>query len=137
MRQIQFMKWDERFRLNVDTMDEQHQGLIQQMNHLFDLHHANAPTEQILTALGRLGELTVSHFKQEEQYMQSIGYPELSVHQGTHASLLKTFEQYRAQIVAANGEIPRKFFDFLRFWLSSHICGIDAKYSKFSHELAA
>ena len=125
------MEWDDRFDTGVPAMNEQHKKLIDLMNELYDAGQQKAAKPVIVAAIEALEKWTVRHFQEEEAFMESISYPDLEVHRGTHRSLLKTFLEYKAEAVGGNGVVPAKFFHFLKFWLSSHICGIDAKYGKF------
>jgi hemerythrin len=43
--------------------------------------------------------------------------------------LLGQFQQHADAIKADNGRPPAEFFHFLKFWLTSHIKGIDVKYA--------
>lgn len=124
-----FMDWNDRYELGVDAMDRQHRGLIDAMNRLYDRNSAGAPGDELLGLIDDLAELTQRHFAEEERHMESIDFVDLPKHKVVHQSLLRKLGEHRAAAVEA-GRAPEAFFEFLRFWLSSHICGIDMKYAK-------
>ena len=64
--------------------------------------------------------------------MESIGFDGLRTHRVIHTNLLKRLDGHRAEVVA-RGTASDELFDFLRFWLASHICGIDTKYAEAAH----
>lgn len=109
-------------------MDVQHQGLIDLMNRVYDRNAAGASNAELLQAVDQLGGAVVDHFAAEERFMESIAYEGIVTHRHTHKSLLTQFGQYRQELADAGGSCSPKFFAFLKMWLASHICGIDAKY---------
>jgi hemerythrin len=122
------MQWQPRFELHVEPMDREHQQLIRLMNELHDACLSGQRSAQVLT-LSALGDFTVKHFRDEEAYMASIHYEGLATHKRHHANLLKKFEDYAVRFKAGE-ELGNEFFHFLRFWLGSHICGVDTKYAE-------
>lgn len=120
------MSWEDRFELGVDAMDSEHRMLIDAMNRLYACcTMADRGAQE--DALRSLYDLTREHFEHEERFMADVEYPERDAHRGHHGRLLRQFDQHieRFEAGAALGE---KFFDFLRFWLASHICGVDRDY---------
>ena len=82
-----------------------------------------------------LFRLAADHFAEEEAFMESFGYPDLKKHKMIHKTLVDRLGGHRADVEKA-GRAGEEFFDFLKFWLASHICGIDAKYAA-AHQAAA
>lgn len=125
--------WDpQRYSLHIGPMDDDHQKIINSMNRLHELHDAHANSSQLARAYAEFAAITVKHFSDEEAFMARIGFPELSRHELIHKTLLEQMNKHKAQF-DASGEFTDDFFSFLSFWLKSHICGIDTKYSSFSH----
>jgi hemerythrin len=121
------MQWEPRFELHVDSMDKEHKHLIQLMNQLHDACLGGTRAAQAL-GLTALADFTVRHFRDEEAYMKGIAYPGLDTHHRQHETLLKKFGEHAARFKAGE-ELGDEFFKFLRFWLGSHICGVDMKYA--------
>ncbi|MBL8749662.1 MAG: hemerythrin family protein [Planctomycetes bacterium] len=124
-----FMEWEQRFELGVAAMDAEHKGLIAAMNHVHDLDAANAAKSTIDAAIGKLAELTTKHFADEEKHMESIGFPDRRTHARIHENLLERFAGLHTSFRAGSGKVDRAFFDFLSFWLRSHILGVDRNYA--------
>ena len=124
--------WDpSKYSLHIGPMDDDHQKIINSMNKLHELHDANAGHASLARALAELISITVRHFSDEEAYMEKIGFPECRKHQIIHKSLLDKMYEHKRQF-EASAKLTDEFFHFLSFWLKSHICGIDTKYSAFS-----
>ena len=124
-----FMDWEQRFELGVAAMDAEHKGLIAAMNEVHDLDARNAGKAVIDAAIGKLATLTTKHFADEEKHMESIGFPDRKSHALIHKGLLEKFGALHQGFKAGPGKVERAFFDFLSFWLKSHIMGVDRKYA--------
>jgi hemerythrin-like metal-binding protein len=122
-------KWQARFDIGVASMNEEHKELLTLMDTLEDLSAQGAPHDQQAAGLSKLGTYTVKHFTDEEGYMKSISFPGLETHKLIHKDLLAKFGVHQKNF-EATGKLTPEFFDFLRLWLASHICGIDVKYSE-------
>ena len=126
-----FFAWEDRYDLKVDAMNGEHKILINKMNQL----HASweAQGEDVPERFQDLAAYAVQHFEEEEKYMESIGFPELGVHKQIHKGLLEKVTGYGEQL-SEKGQLPGEFFDFLKIWLASHICGIDMKYGEHANK---
>ena len=122
------MQWDSSLDVGVAAMNQEHQEILAVMNRIYDLDAQGTHGQPINNLVAELGQVCTRHFADEERYMERIGYPELDRHRQLHARLLGQFDQHAQAIKAAHGRPPAEFFNFLKFWLSSHIRGIDVKY---------
>lgn len=125
-----YFEWDEsKYDVKVAEMNHQHQKLIAIMNRLYSQREEKAPYETLLKTLEELRDYTVTHFKEEEAYLEKISFPQIEIHKKVHENLLKTFgENY--QEFTQTKELSDKFFIFLKTWLSGHIQGVDRKYGE-------
>jgi len=124
-----FMNWEKRFELGVHAMDDEHMGLVAAMNEVHDLDAKNADKAAVDAAITKLAQLTTKHFADEEKHMASIGFPDLRAHARIHAKLLEKFTALHESFRAGSGKVDRAFFEFLSFWLRSHIMGVDRQYA--------
>lgn len=125
---MSIMTWNAELDVGVAKMNHEHQGLLDLMNELHDLKVAGKSGPEVLKVLDALGAATVSHFADEEVYMESIDYPKLSTHKLIHKDLLEKFGKYSSEIHARHGVMGDDFFIFLKHWLTAHIKGIDMQY---------
>ena len=87
----QYFEWNEKFDLEIPEMNHQHQKLIDLMNQLYELSSAKKERSEIEAILDSLAQYTIKHFKEEEEFMKKIEFPQFEVHAIVHQNLLKTF----------------------------------------------
>jgi hemerythrin len=122
------MQWDASLDIGVSAMNDEHQQILDAMNRIYDATEAGRVGEEVNRLVERLGAVCVKHFKDEEAYMASIGFPGLANHKLIHGDLLDRYGRHAGEIRAAGGRADGQFFHFLRHWLTAHIKGIDRKY---------
>ena len=122
-------QWNEKLSIGVQPMDQDHQQIIALMNSLDQAHEKKAGVAEIDRAFKTLANFTRKHFSDEEAYMEKIGYTGLQSHKMIHAKLLASMDEHY-QKFRSSSQLDEQVFIFLRFWLKSHICGIDRKYAE-------
>ena len=128
-----FFEWDAgKYGLKIPLIDDEHQQIIEAMNRLHQLYEAKEGRARLGEALQHLQRVTVSHFRDEEVYMEKIGYEDLRKHRHMHKHLLERLETFAVEF-QAKGALSDDLFMFLKMWLKSHICGIDTQYAKHAH----
>lgn len=133
---MSLMDWNEKLNVGVDQMNDQHKVILTYMNTLYDDYQANKPFSVLKSSLDSLKDYTIKHFKEEEEYMESIDYDGIASHKIIHEKLLKTLGEHYENITSTQ-KFNNDFFHFLKFWLSSHIQGIDVKYGKLKDQKSA
>lgn len=126
------IEWSPRLQLDVPAMDSEHKQLVELMARLEKQSTAHEAHEKLDATFRALGEATKKHFADEERYMRSIAYPEYTQHALIHQSLLEKFEANYARFKANKAGVDPGVFEFLTFWLRSHISGIDRRYADFA-----
>ncbi len=129
-------EWEEKFDIGVEAMNDEHKVLLNLMAELSNKYDAKASMQELVKILDKLVTYTKKHFSTEEAYMESLQFPKIKVHKELHRKLLATLDEHYANI-KSSGTIPPEIFPFLKFWLASHICGIDKQYGDFSHKMSA
>lgn len=125
---MSLMDWSADLDVGVEAMNHEHRGLLDLMNRLHDLASQGVTGPRALNALDALQKATIDHFAHEEAFMDKTAYPDAARHKVIHAKLLERFGAEAEKVRAADGAVGRSFFDFLTYWLSAHIKGIDKKY---------
>jgi hemerythrin-like metal-binding protein len=115
-------------------MDSAHRRLVELMTLLESQNNSGEPRPRVDATFRALGDATRRHFAEEEQYMASIGYPDIAQHKAIHTSLLEKFTaHYERFRTSSSGRVDPAVFEFLTFWLRSHISGIDRRYADHAH----
>ena len=76
-------------------------------------------------------DYTNYHFNSEENYMESIGYPDLDKHKILHNEYIGKLNEYYDKIVSGKMILSIEVTNYLKNWLVNHIKGTDQKYSSF------
>lgn len=77
--------WDEKYNIGVDIIDKEHQRLFKIINKLFVFGEEKGKSEWACQeGIKYFKEHAVKHFKDEENYMQSICYKEFELHKHIH-----------------------------------------------------
>ena len=119
----------------VDTVDSQHQQLIERINELHRACLAGTGRDELLKMLGFLGEYAVSHFKHEEEVMQRHGCPVRGKNKAAHAQFLRDYEGL-VEVVKREGAsttVLLQLKEMLGNWLNNHICSVDTGLRTCSH----
>ncbi len=125
-----YFEWDDSLKLNVPSMNREHQILIDLMNKLFIANKKKAPRQMRSAILNELVDYSHKHFEDEERYMQSIKFEGYATHKITHDRLLAKLDAFLKDYQTNPiDDLPKELFIFLKVWIKSHIKGIDVKYS--------
>ena len=80
-------EWREEYDIGVEVIDKEHRRLFQIINKLFDFRKENKDNQWVCQeGIKYFKGHAVKHFADEEEYMSSIGYPELERHRAIHRS---------------------------------------------------
>lgn len=123
------MKWVDDYSVQVAELDQQHQKLIEMINHLHDEMRQGKGRESLGSILDQLIEYTRVHFATEEDWMARAGYAGLTAHREEHRKLTRQVEELQDQYRAGSRTLSLEVMVFLRDWLVNHIQGSDQKYS--------
>jgi len=127
--------WDDSYSVNNDAIDAQHKQWIAIYNRLDQamltgsLADLAQVREEILQAMM---EYASYHFRQEEEYMKEIGYPDIVAHKRIHTDFDDRLYNYNRMI--RNGELVlnSELIAIIKNWLLDHILKTDMKYRDFA-----
>jgi hemerythrin len=126
---------NETLSLGVPEMDEQHRVLVDLINSLHrvmmgeDSRHLAEAKAQTIDALV---EYCVRHFESEEEFMLSIGYPDLDDHRNEHQAFIAKVLEYRDELMTAYAVQGSQVIKMMTEWLHHHILTKDQRYARFA-----
>ena len=85
--------WSDTYKLGIDMIDIQHIKLFELVNRLYDLEEGENVKEKLRVILYEFSDYMSTHFKDEEEYMSSIGYPALEEHKQLHNDIIEYLSQ--------------------------------------------
>lgn len=125
--------WTPDLATNIEEIDRQHQELFQRINNLLDACNQGKGKAEVTNVIRFLEDYVISHFAEEERYMQQYAYPAAGDHKAEHKEFKKNFSQLKEQfqtdgpgvhiVIRANHIIVE--------WLRSHILKVDKALGEF------
>jgi hemerythrin len=130
---VEYVKWSDTYSTGVSLIDEQHRGLLDLINDLFNHVTGNKAEEQAYfqEVIQQAVQYVKFHFATEEKYLTSIGFPGFAEHKKAHEQFVLTVITTIKEFEKGNTLTLENFADFLKDWLLSHIAKMDMQYSKF------
>jgi hemerythrin len=124
-----FFKWSPEYSVNINTIDNQHQVLINILNRLFVAVSMREGSKVIASILEALTSYTKTHFALEERLMLQAAYADIDAHKLEHKHLIEQLDQLCKRHAQEEKPIYFEILRFLKHWLKEHIKGVDTKYS--------
>ncbi len=124
-----YFKWTPEYSVNIKSIDNQHQELVNMLNRLFIAVSVREGNKVIGSILEALRSYTKTHFSLEERLMQQANYADLEAHKLEHQKLIEQLDQLCQKHLQEEKPIYFEMLRFLKTWLRDHIKGVDAKYS--------
>lgn len=82
---MRHLEWNDRYKINVELLDKEHQTLFTTMNKLLKIIEGEEKSEWACReGVKYLKNHTMEHFEHEEKYMQDNQYEEYEIHKRLH-----------------------------------------------------
>lgn len=124
-------EFTEEYRIGVDLIDREHEELFRIVGKASQLVKSCDDTsgyDQIMELLNKLKSYTAEHFRDEEEYMESIGYEELAAQKRAHEAFIDRLDSIDPdEIDRRPQEYLQELLEFLLGWLINHILYTDKK----------
>ena len=130
--QMSLMTWEDKYAVNVNEVDGQHQEIFRLANVLNDALGEDKAV--IAEKLNDLVVYVVDHFATEEKYMQETNYPDYEAHKKMHDDLVAQVGAVAEKFNAGEAELTGDIMAFVRDWLYQHIPNIDKQYGPHLNE---
>jgi hemerythrin len=134
MSSIPVFQWRDSYSTNVRALDDYHQKLFETAHRLYETISSGQKTSAFEDALEFLLRYVDDHFAEEEELLQSHGYPEFKSHQKKHESLRHMVGMFEQRHKKGERNIELPFIHFLKVWIVDHILTVDRKYGPFLNE---
>ena len=121
--------WDEKYRLNVKEIDDEHKNLFSLFNRLQEGIIIGKSRDELGTALLELIDNTILHFASEEKLLQQFSYIGFVEHKRAHDDLIAEAKELQEKFFQGKIELSDKVSVFLTDWLTDHILDMDKKYA--------
>ena len=119
----------EKYYTGIELVDKEHAKLfdiIRETNELIFEELLHDKYDRIVAILGELRDYTIYHFKDEEKYMESIGYSGLEAQKYAHQAFVDRLNEINLDEVDDNQqEYLEELIEFLGNWLVNRILNMD------------
>jgi hemerythrin len=126
---MDLIKWRKSYETGIDSMDVQHQILIELINILYKVIRKEKSSEVINEVLNEMTKYAENHLLKEEALLAANGYPDLDNHIDIHQGYLDKMKTLMAESKKENQATDT--YLFLRQWWMGHIVAVDKKYGEF------
>ncbi|MDD3413551.1 MAG: hemerythrin family protein [Lachnospiraceae bacterium] len=113
----------------IALVDEEHAHLFELANQAYSLlkeEYLSDKYDQIIAILEELKEYTKTHFRDEEEYMESIDYEAIFIQKAQHKMFIEKLGEVNLDVVDENqDEMIEQMLTFLTNWLFNHILKLD------------
>ena len=119
--------------IHIETIDNEHRRLFQMINEALSLVEKTEDAASVAKSLvANLKDYAAMHFAHEEEYMESIHDPELSMQKKEHAAFTKKVNQFVLDTSSADAAKAslNELLTYLVHWLYHHILSSDMMIGK-------
>lgn len=125
-------EFNERFRIGVQDMDDQHRRLLELVSKLDEVIQRNRDPREFRTVIVDLEQYIQIHFAAEEIYMERIGFPKILQHKKSHGDFTREVGNFRRRVGGGETRAMDELLDYLKSWVIGHIMVMDKEYAAFS-----
>lgn len=126
------IRWDDKYLLGIDIIDEQHKELFRIAGEAYDLLKNEFYLDKydhVVKILQELKAYAEYHFKTEEEYMFKNSYKKYFSHKVVHDEFLNKVKKIDLEDMDENQEeYLLSIINFLIDWIGDHILGTDRLY---------
>ncbi|MDR3192036.1 MAG: bacteriohemerythrin [Treponema sp.] len=133
----EFIKWEERYSMNIPFIDDQHKELVRLTNELYQgcLMGDDVARDYFMKTVKGVVDYVGKHFSAEEKMLENINYPGLGAHKKQHEEFVKKILEDVKSFQDGKKFVPNEFVRYLRDWILSHIAVEDKLYADYIFNL--
>ena len=132
------IEWTDDLATGSEIIDEQHKELFKRINSLMEACRQGKGKGEIDGIMHFLDDYVITHFHEEEKYMQEHAYSGYAKHKAEHLLLLENFRILKAEF---ENEGPGFYLvlrtkELIVHWLLDHIRKVDRSLGAFQKRAA-
>jgi len=130
--------WSDSYSMGVKLIDDQHKGLLDFVNDLFN--HASGKEDEERAYFSEVIQQAVQyikeHFHAEEKLMVGTKFPGYAAHKKVHNEFTLTVVKSVKDFEAGKRLVLEKFAYFLKDWFLAHVAVMDRQYADYFKKIA-
>jgi len=133
-----FVEWTDKLACGIKVIDDQHKGLVNLVNEMFD--HVSGNYVQEHDYFNRVIQEAVkyvkTHFATEEKILIATKFAGYAEHKKEHENFIRTIVENIKEYESGNRYTLSTFTRFLKDWVLSHIAFMDKQYFEYFRKIA-
>ena len=134
----EFVEWTDKLACGIKIIDDQHKGLVDLVNEMFD--HVSGNYVQEHDYFNRVIQEAVkyvkTHFATEEKILIATKFAGYAEHKKEHENFIRTIVENIKEYESGNRYTLSTFTRFLKDWVLSHIAFMDKQYFEYFRKIA-
>ncbi len=127
-------RWSDDFSVRHQIIDEQHQKLFALAHRAYNIANNNKSlASDVKNILIEFFDYMKTHFKDEEEYMKAIGFPQLEEHKKIHRQIVNDMAGMVKNVHSVD-VLKEMIATIAKDWLLTHILQEDMCYEKYREE---
>ena len=134
----ELVKWSPTFSVGVKLVDDQHKGLLNLVNDMFNHVSGNDAQEReyFSKVIQQAVDYVKVHFQTEEKIMIHTSFPGYTEHKNAHDSFVLTVVEQIKNYQTGKRLTLSDFTKFLKEWVLTHIAIMDKQYFRYLKHIA-
>ena len=125
--------WSDEFSVHHEIIDQQHQTLFVLAHKAYRVANSPSSANEVKSIITEFFDYMKTHFRDEEQYMQIIGYPRLEEHRKIHRKIVAEMADM-VQHIGSIEVLKEMIATIAKDWLLTHILQEDMLIEKYRKE---
>jgi len=124
---MSLLQWKPEYSVGVESMDVEHQEMIDLINEIYEQLDSNPDADQIEQCLGDIFSTVSMHFALEESLMRKSNYAEYQAHKNDHEDLLDQIRDLMDDFDSDTAAGATRLEQGLSDWFAGHFATFDAR----------
>jgi len=124
---MSLLQWKPEYSVGVESMDVEHQEMIDLINEIYEKLDSNPDADQIEQCLGDIFSTVSMHFALEESLMRKSNYAEYQAHKNDHEDLLDQIRDLMDDFDSDTAAGATRLEQGLSDWFAGHFATFDAR----------
>jgi hemerythrin len=137
-KESELVTWSSTFSVGIKLIDDQHKGLLDLVNDMFNHVCGSIAEEEAYSAA--IIQKTVNyirvHFSTEEKIISHTNFPGYAEHKSAHDDFILTVVDYIKNFDTDKNFVLTEFTRFLKEWILTHIAIMDKQYFAYFKQIA-
>lgn len=125
------IKWSSDLETGNEMIDNDHKGIIKLYNQVVNIVEKKQFDKNLVKVLTELTHYSVKHFKNEEDWMLEMNYPDFEEHQMEHKDFVYKIVMFNMGFDDSNEQMFKDILTFLKVWISNHVVSLDKEIVKY------